>query len=126
MLKPPSWAKNARPTTRGWVDSKTGELLISRRHSDREVEEYYIAKADTPVSTPAPAPAPAPAPEPIIEADPEPVVEETAEVLTEADPVDYSAMTKSQLAEHAYETYGVDLDTSMTKSQMIEELEAQL
>jgi len=120
MLKPPSWAKNARPTTRGWVDSKTGELLISRRHSDREVEEYYIAKADTPVSTPAPAPAP------IIEADPEPVVEETAEVLTEADPVDYSAMTKSQLAEHAYEAYGVDLDTSMTKSQMIEELEAQI
>lgn len=126
MLKPPSWAKNARPTTRGWVDSKTGELLISRKHSDREVEEYYIAKADTPVSASAPAPAPAPEPEPIIEADPEPVVEETAEVLTEADPVDYSAMTKSQLAEHAYETYGVDLDTSMTKSQMIEDLEAQI
>lgn len=118
MLKPPAYAPNAKPTTRGWVDHKTGELLVSRKHSERDVEEFYIAKAD--------APAPAPAPQPIIEADPEPVVEETAEMLTEADPVDYSAMTKAQLAEHAYEEYGIDLDTTMTKSEMIQELEGQL
>ena len=125
MLKPPTWAKNAKPTNRGWVDSKTGELLVSRRHSDREVAEYYIAKADQPVSAPAPIQEPAP----IIEADP--VIEEaapTAEPLIEADPVtvDYWSMTKSVLAEHAYEEHGIDLDTSMTKAQMIEELEAQL
>lgn len=118
MLKPPAYAPNAKPTTRGWVDHKTGELLVSRKHSQRDVEEFYIAKAD--------APAPAPAPQPIIEADPEPVVEETAEMLTEADPVDYSAMTKAQLAEHAYEEYGIDLDTTVTKSAMIQELEGQL
>ena len=116
MLKPPAYAPNAKPTTRGWVDHKTGELLVSRKHSERDVEEFYIAKAG----------APAPAPQPIIEADPEPVVEETAEMLTEADPVDYSAMTKAQLAEHAYEEYGIDLDTTMTKSAMIQELEGQL
>lgn len=118
MLKPPAYAPNAKPTTRGWVDHKNGELLVSRKHSERDVEEFYIAKAG--------APAPAPAPQPIIEADPEPVVEETAEMLTEADPVDYSTMTKAQLAEHAYEEYGIDLDTTMTKSEMIQELEGQL
>ena len=121
MLKPPAYAPNAKTTTRGWVDHKTGELLVSRKHSDRDVEEYYLANEAA-----APAPAPVPAPEPIIEADPEPVVEETAEMLTEADPVDYSAMTKAQLAEHAYEEYGIDLDTTMTKSAMIQEFEGQL
>ena len=125
MLKPPAWAKNARPTNRGWVDSKTGELLVSRKHSDREVAEYYITKADQPVSTPAPIQEPAP----IIEADP--VIEEaasTAESLIEADPVtvDHWSMTKSVLAEHAYEVHGIDLDTTMTKAQMIEDLEAQI
>lgn len=120
MLKPPAYAPNAKPTVRGWVDHRTGELLVSRKHSDRDVEEYYLAKAG------ASAPAPAPAPKPIVEADPEPVVEETAEMLTEADPVDYSAMTKAQLAEHAHATHGIDLDTTMTKSAMIQELEGQL
>tara|TARA_A200000159_G_scaffold39934_1_gene36496 strand:- start:2179 stop:2553 length:375 start_codon:yes stop_codon:yes gene_type:complete len=124
MLKPPAYAPNAKPTVRGWVDHKTGELLVSRKHSDRDVEEYHIAKAG-PIA-PVPAPAPTPAPKPIIEADPEPAVEETAEMLTEADPVDYSSMTKAQLAEHAYETHGIDLDTTMTKSTMIRELESQL
>lgn len=124
MLKPPAYAPNAKPTTKGWVDHKTGELLVSRKHSDRDIEEYYLAKA-----APAPAPAPVPAPEPIIEADP--VVEEaapTAEPLIEADPVDHdhTSMTKAQLAEHAHAVHGIDLDTSMTKAQMIEELEAQI
>ena len=123
MLKPPAWAKNANPTNRGWVDPKTGELLVSRRHSDREVAEYHIAKADQPVSAPAPIQEPAP----IIEADP--VIEEaalTAEPLIEADPVDHWSLTKAQLVEHAHEKHGVELSTSMTKAQMIEELEAQI
>ena len=65
MLKPPAWAQDAKPINRGWIHHLTGELLVSRKHSDREIEEYYIAKADA-------APASEPTPEPIIEADPEP------------------------------------------------------
>ena len=124
MLKPPSWAKDAVPTERGWINMRTGELLISRRHSAREVEEFYITKADAP----APAPAPIQEPAPIIEADP--VIEEsapTAEPLIEAEPeVDHWAFTKAQLAEHAANVYGVDLDTGMTKAKMIEALEEQI
>ena len=127
MLKPPAWAKNAKPTTRGWVNPKTNELLVARRHSDREVEEYHLAKANEGVATPTPMPEPAPAPAPIIEADPEPEVEETAEMLIEAEPdVDHWSLTKAQLVEHAAEAHGIELDSSMTKSQMIEELEAQI
>ncbi len=124
MLKPPAYAKNAKPTTRGWIDNKTGELLVSRKHSEREVEEYYIAKSQE--ATPAPKSTPSP----IIEADPEPVISETAEVLIEADPADhehdYTNMTKAQLAEHAALEHGINLDTSMTKAQMIEDFESQI
>ena len=115
MLKPPAWAKEAKPTTRGWVHPRTNELLVSRKHSDREIEEYYLAKAASD----------APAPEPIIEADPEPVVEDTAEMLIEAEP-DYTGMTKADLAEHAAVVWGIELDTSMTKAQMIEDFESQI
>jgi hypothetical protein len=124
MLKPPAWAKGAVPTEKGWVNPKNGELLVSRKHSDRQLIEYWNFHKG---SAPAPTPAPIQEPAPIIEADP--VIEEaapTAEPLIEADPVDYWSMTKSVLAEHAYEVYGIDLDTSMTKAQMIEELEAQI
>lgn len=120
MIKAPAWAKNAKPTTRGWVDARTGEVLVSRKFSDREVKEWNKAQGDE-----AAAPAPAPAPEPIIEADP--VVEEvapTAEPLIEADPddIDLSSMTKAELVEWGIEI-GVDLDMSMTKSEMLSILE---
>ena len=116
MLKPPAWAQDAKPINRGWIHHLTGELLVSRKHSDREIEEYYIAKADA-------SPAPAPTPEPIIEADPEPEVEATAEVLTE---VVFEDMTKATLAEYAETTHGITLDTTMTKANMIESLKSQI
>ena len=121
MLKAPAWAKNAVPTTRGWQDPKTGELLLSRKHSVRQVEEWHGYNKVMVESNPAPAPAP------IIEADP--VVEEvapTAEPLIEADPVDYDHrnMTKAQLVEHAADVHGLELDTSITKAQMIEAIES--
>ena len=103
MLKPPAWAKAAVPTEKGWVNPRNGELLVSRKHTDRQLIEYWNFHKG---SAPAPKPAPIQEPAPIIEADP--VIEEaapTAEPLIEADPVDY---------------------WSMTKAQMIEELEAQI
>lgn len=120
MIKAPAWAKNAKPTTRGWVDARTGEVLVSRKFSDREVKEWSKFQGDeAAASTPAP----------IIEADP--VVEEvapTAELLIEADPInhDHTSMTKSQLVDHAALEHGINLDASMTKAQMIEDLESQI
>lgn len=123
MLKAPAWAKNAVPTVRGWQNPKTGELLLARKHSVRQVEEWHNNNKVVVESNPAPTPAPAP----IIEADP--VVEEvapTAEPLIEADPVDHdhSNMTKAQLVEHAADVHGLELDAAMTKAQMIEAIES--
>ena len=128
MLKAPAWAKHAVPTPRGWKDPKTGELLVSRTLSDRQIAEWHSHKSAQGMTKPVEG-TPAPKPEPTLEADP--VVEEvapTAEPLIEADPADHdhASMTKAQLAEHAHAVHGIDLDTSMTKAQMIEELEAQL
>ena len=119
MLKAPAWAKNAVPTVRGWQDPKTGELLLSRKHSVRQVEEWHGYNKVMVQQNSKPAPAP------IIEADP--VVEEvapTAEPLIEADPVDHWSLTKAQLVEHAADVHGLELDTSMTKAQMIEAIES--
>lgn len=124
MLKPPAWAKDAKPTTRGWIHPRTGELLISRKHSDREVTEYMMAKLDAPVITASEVSEP----EVVIEADP--VIEEAApeaESLIEADPVqqhpDHWSMTKAQLVEHAAEVHGIELDPTLTKAKMIEAIE---
>ena len=125
MLKPPAWAKDAKPTSKGWINPRTGELLVSRKHSDREITEYYMAKEEAVVTAVSEPEAVVADPEPIIEADPE--IAPEAELLTEADPdVDHSSLTKAQLVEHALEVYGITLDSSMTKAQMIEDLEAQI
>ena len=122
MLKAPAWAKNAIPTEKGWVSPK-GELLVARKLSDRQLTEYWNAQKND-VSAPAPIQEPAP----IIEADP--VIEEaapTAEPLIEAEPdVDHWSLTKAQLVEHAADVHGVELDSTMTKSKMIEALETQI
>jgi len=123
MLKPPAKRQDAVPTLRGWEDPRTGEILVSRKHSERQIVEYFNYHN---MQRSAPAPAPAPAPEPIIEADPAPEVGAEAEMLTEADPVDYSAMTKADLADHAALEHGIELDISMTKSAMIRDLESQI
>ena len=117
MIKAPSHAQNAIPTERGWVNPLTGELLVSRKLHPAEIKEWKLAQSGSS--------APAPAPEPIIEADP--VVEEAepeAEPLIEADPddVDLSSMTKAELVEWGIEI-AVDLDMTMTKSEMLSILE---
>ena len=127
MLKPPAKRQDAVPTLRGWEDPRTGEILVSRKHSERQIVEYFnYHNMQRSAPAPAPTPAPAPAPEPIIEADPTPEIGAEAEMLTEADPVDYSVMTKADLADHAALEHGIELDTSMTKSAMIKDLESQI
>tara|TARA_R100001198_G_scaffold91582_1_gene69985 strand:- start:3663 stop:4031 length:369 start_codon:yes stop_codon:yes gene_type:complete len=120
MLKAPAWAKNAVPTVRGWQNPKTGELLLARKHSVRQVEEWHSSNKVVVEAAPKSAPAP------IVEADPV-IVEAapTAEPLIEADPVDHdhTNMTKAQLVEHAASVHGLELDASMTKAQMIEAIE---
>lgn len=121
MIRPPKGKPNAVPTPQGWmVGSK---LVVARPIAASDIVEYKRHMQNQGVATPAPAPEPAP--EPIIEADP--VVEEAepeAEVLIEADPEedDLSSMTKAELVEWGAEI-GIELDMTMTKAEMLSELE---
>lgn len=46
MISPPNWAKDAVPTTKGWVRGR--ELLKSQRITETEISEYMGTKS-TPV-----------------------------------------------------------------------------
>ena len=117
MIKPPKGKPNAVPTPQGWMVGN--KLVVSRPIASSDITEYNRHMKNR--GTPAPIKEPAP----IIEADP--VIEEaapTAEPLIEADPEanDWSSMTKAELVEWGNEM-GVDLDMSMTKSEMVSLLE---
>lgn len=57
-IKPPKWAKNAIPTSKGWVVGN--ELVIARRHTEQQLVEYF--NVVQPVIVP-----PAPVVEPVVE-----------------------------------------------------------
>lgn len=100
-ISPPKWAKDATPTLRGWVIGN--ELVISRRHTQQELDEYFGGSAE-------------PEPAPVVD---EPVVEE----VTVSDPVvNLSAMTKAQLVEYAANA-GIEVDSKLTKAVIIETIE---
>ena len=57
----------------------------------------------------------------------EPTVEPAAEPDPEAEPVpapDFQAMTKAQILEHCSSVYGVELDGSQTKAELVEQATA--
>lgn len=39
-IKAPEWAPNAVIDPKGWRDPATGELLVARKFSDKDIEEY--------------------------------------------------------------------------------------
>lgn len=99
-LKPPSWASNATPTTRGWIDPLTGELLKSQRITSGEIENYVKLYELT-----------------------EQVVHQAPQMLHEAPVgnVGLEGMTKPQLIALA-EQSGVEVRTWDSKKTLIEKL----
>ena len=91
--------RGAVPTSRGWENPQTGELLKSQRISQAQIDEWHG------VTAPAPEPA----------------------VLTESptSAQDYNSMTKIEL-ETVGREHGIELDRRKTKSDLIDELEEHL
>jgi len=44
MIKAPSWAKDAHPTLVGWVSKHSGEVLLCRKHTAKQIAEWHGAK----------------------------------------------------------------------------------
>ena len=103
-IQAPKWCDNAIPSTRGW-HTPEGELLVSRRHTEDEVNEW----SGIPTS-----------PKDAVET----TVKPKAELLTEAPigNVSLTSMTKLQLEALGAE-HGLELDRRQKKSDLIDQLE---
>lgn len=95
-IQAPKWCKHAIPTGRGWEDPQTGELYVSGRFNQQQIDEFY-GLTETPVEEPV--------------------------VLTEA-PISNKSlddMTKAELIALG-EQYGMELSMSQSKSEILAEL----
>ena len=64
-IRPPSWCVGAVPElNKGWVDPNSGELLVSSRFSQAQIDEFYGIPSIAEVEEVAPPPPPPPQPEP--------------------------------------------------------------
>tara|TARA_Y100000385_G_scaffold86580_1_gene88916 strand:+ start:1398 stop:1724 length:327 start_codon:yes stop_codon:yes gene_type:complete len=103
-IKAPGWCAQAVPTSKGWEDPDSGELFVSRKFAQADIDAFHGK-----VAKPAPAPKPAP------------VVEE--EVVVEEPSLDLESMTKVEL-EAVGREHGVELDRREKKSSLLSKIKA--
>jgi len=108
-IVPPKYAKDAIPTRSGWVSPK-GELLVSRKFTAEQIDEFY-GVAPVQITEVAPELAPVVEPEPV-------------QQLNEA-PVNNTSlndMTKPELKALA-EQYGIAVPSFASKAKIVELIE---
>lgn len=107
-IKPPSWAKNAIPTSNGWKDPRSGELLKSTNISQEEIDAYS-GVVEQHVMKKSPRPETPPMPKPI--------------QLNEAPANNTSMEDMSKLQLEALgRQHGVELDRRKSKTDLIDKL----
>jgi len=104
-IKAPGWCAHAVPTSKGWEDPDSGELFVSRKFTQADIDAFHGK-----VAKPKPAPKPAP------------VVEETI-VVEDAPEVDLEKLTKLEL-EAVGREHGVELDRREKKSTLLQKVKA--
>lgn len=132
IIRPPSWCKDAVPTTKGWCNAKTGEVLKVVKIKQAMIDEWNVFHGKVEVQPVDPIEMEPELPlEPaaaediaIVEATfPEDEVvfevEEAPEETSEYD--DLEDMTKKELEELGRE-HGVELDRREKKSTLIEKM----
>lgn len=138
IIRPPSWCKDAVPTTKGWCNAKTGEVLKvvkikqsmidewNKFHGNVEVEAEPEIIADVTLFPEVFED------ENIATSDEQPVEEETEEDTSEIEETseedqiempfdDLEDMTKKELEELGRE-HGVELDRREKKATLIEKM----
>lgn len=109
MITPPKYAPNAIPTRKGWVSPK-GELLVSRKFTAEQIDEFYgVSPVQITEVTPVVEPAPR---------------DGHPEMLVEA-PVNNTSlndMTKRELKDLA-EQYGIEVPSFANKATLVELIE---
>ena len=97
-ISPPNFQKDAIPTPQGWRHPRTNELLVSRKLSAEDINEYYGIKPEVTM---------------LKESE-----EAKDELITEDD---LESKTKLELEAIGRE-HGIELDRRKNKSDLIEEL----
>lgn len=115
-IRPPSWCAGAIPDkNKGWVDPNSGDILISSRFTQADIDEFYGLPSIPEVQKIQPKP------------EPEPMVE-AIEVDEDDVPTDWNedgeideleAMSKVEL-ELLGREHGVELDRRLTKPKLVE------
>ena len=101
-ISPPNFQKDAIPTPQGWGHPRTNELLVSRKISSEDINEYYGIKPEVTMLKESPT-----------------TFEEAKDELITED--DLESKTKLELEAIGRE-HGIELDRRKNKSDLIEEL----
>ena len=101
-ISPPNFQKDAIPTPQGWRHPRTNELLVSRKISSEDINEYYGIKPEVTM----------------LKASPTTFEEAKDELITEDD---LESKTKLELEAIGRE-HGIELDRRKKKADLIEEL----
>ena len=101
-ISPPNFQKDAVPTPQGWRHPRTNELLVSRKISSEDINEYYGIKPEVTM----------------LKESPTTFQEAKDELITEDD---LESKTKLELEAIGRE-HGVELDRRKNKADLIEEL----
>ena len=101
-ITPPNFQKDAIPTPQGWRHPRTNELLVSRKISSEDINEYYGVKPQVTMLKESPT-----------------TFEEAKDELITED--DLESKTKLELEAIGRE-HGVELDRRKNKADLIEEL----
>ena len=107
-ISPPAFQKDAIPSPQGWRHPRTGELLVSRKISQEEIDEFNNPPSMT-----------------------EWIPNEVDDVISEEDEdwedaeIDLDSMTKAELIETA-EDWEIEIDPKATKAAIKEILEGEL
>jgi hypothetical protein len=115
-IKPPNYQKDAIPTVKGWKHPKTGELLVSTKLNQGQIDEYLGVTPAEPEAVVVDMHT-----ETVIDMD-EMIQDMTIEgKLLAAQAADLRSLTKAQLEELGRE-HGVELDRRLKKEDLIDQL----
>ena len=109
-IRPPSWCVGAIPEkNKGWIDPNTGDILVSSRFTQAQIDEFYGLPSLPEVQTIQPKVEP-------IEVDEDDVVKDFNE---DGEIDELESMSKKEL-ELLGREHGVELDRRFTKSKLVE------
>lgn len=115
-IKPPNYQKDAIPTVKGWKHPKTGELLVSTKLNQGQINEYLGVTPAEPEAVVVDMHT-----ETVIDID-EMIHDMTIEgKLLAAQAADLRSLTKLELEELGRE-HGIELDRRKKKEDLIEQL----